>query len=324
VRRHAVDAIRETDQRGILHSIASKNNPDDALAVLAAHGLRDYFLYPQIGWQPKSEAIARIAALLNIGVDSIAFIDDQRFEREEVAAALPAVALLDAADCAGLQQRAECQVPVTAESRRRRQMYREQEGREVALETYRGDYVAFLRECRLDVALRSLDDTSLERVYELAQRTNQMNFSGNRYPESQLRDIAASPAFETYVVECRDRFGDYGIVGFALVDAREARLVDLMFSCRIQAKRVEHAVLAYLLRRFVTDQHRSFFADFRRTPRNAAAGGVFDDMGFTVVGERDGVTSLVFREGQDVVDEGIVTVRYAVHTADAPVAGTIA
>lgn len=308
VRQDVVNLIRETDERGILHSVASKNNHDDAMAVLNAAGLSEYFLYPQIGWGPKSDAVAQIATSLNIGVDAIAFVDDQPFEREEVRAALPEVAVIDAAECLTIPARPECQVPVTKESRTRRTMYREEEQRLTAQKATGGDYIAFLRECRLEMRISALAESNLMRVYELAQRTNQMNFSGRRYPEAQLAEIMKSPSFETYVIDCRDRFGEYGIVGFAVVDVREPRLLDLMFSCRIQSKRVEHAVLTFLLRRFVQDKGQDFYANYRKTPKNAPSGKVFDEMGFELVGESDGVLSLAFRTGREILDDQIVKV----------------
>jgi FkbH-like protein len=324
IRQAVVDVIRATDQRGILHSIASKNNHDDALAVLRAFGLTEYFLYPQIGWQPKSEAIARIASLLNIGIDTIAFVDDQPFEREEVSAALPQVTVIDAAECSNIPHRPECQVPVTKESRNRRLMYRQEEHRNAAQNSCGGDYLAFLKECDLEVGIGALDDSNLKRVYELAQRTNQMNFSGNRYPEAQLKDIMTAPCLETYVIDCRDRFGDYGIVGFALVDIQGPRLLDLMFSCRIQAKRVEHAILAFLLKRFVSGKKQNFYANFRRTPKNVPSGKVFDDMGFESIGETDGVYSLIFRNDREILDDKIVTIRQQLESRlDLPMQSTV-
>ena len=309
LRPGVVDVIRELDQRGILHSIASKNNPDDALAMLRACNLVEYFLYPQISWQPKSEGVAHIAKLLNIGIDAVAFVDDQPFEREEVRVALPQVSVIDAAEYLNIPNRPECQVPITTESRNRRLMYREQEFRDMAQKSYGGDYFAFLKECRLEVGISPLDEKNLKRVYELAQRTNQMNFSGNRYPESQLKQVMTSPSLETCVIECRDRFGDYGIVGFAVVDINEPRLLDLMFSCRIQSKRVEHAVLGFLLKQFVQDGKQDFHANFRRTSKNAQSGKVFDEIGFESVAESDGVASLLFRGGREIPDEGIITIR---------------
>jgi FkbH-like protein len=308
LREGVVDVIKETDQRGILHSIASKNNHDDALKVLREHGLEEYFLCPQIEWQPKSQSIARIAQLLNIGIDSLAFVDDQAFEREEVKTTLPQVEVIDAVEYAGIPERPECQVPVTAESKSRRLMYREQQQRETVLESYKGDYSGFLRACQMEADIQPLGEANLKRVYELAQRTNQLNFSGNRYQEAQLRETMISPSLETYVIHCKDRFGDYGIVGFAVVDTRVPRLLDLMFSCRVQAKRVEHAVLTFLLQRFVSESGKDFYANYRKTAKNAPSGKVFDEMGFELAAENEGVSSLIFRRTRDIPDDRIVRI----------------
>jgi len=306
IRQGVVDVIKQTDQRGILHSIASKNSNDDAMKILRLCGIDDYFLYPQIKWQPKSQSIAQIAQLLNIGVEAVAFVDDQEFEREEVKAALPQVVVIDAADYVNIPDRPECRVPVTTESKSRRLMYREQEQRKTALESHTGDYIGFLRDCRMEIGISSLNDTNLARVYELAQRTNQLNFSGNRYPQAQLTEIMRSRFLETYVIDCSDRFGNYGIVGFAVVDIRVPRLLDLMFSCRIQGKRVEHAVLSFLLERFVSGKKQDFYANYRKTSKNAESGRVFEEAGFECVRDNEGVLSLVFRHGHEIFDDKII------------------
>jgi FkbH-like protein len=308
LRSDIVSVIKETDSRGILHSIASKNNYDDAMAVLRKWDLHEYFLYPQITWGPKSEAIARIAQRLSIGVDTLAFVDDQPFEREEVRSALPQVTVVDATDALSIASRPECQVPITEESRRRRVMYRQEAEREHVLDSFQGDYSRFLRECQIELEISRLDAGNLERVYELAQRTNQMNFSGARYTRPELVALGQSTGYDTYVIRCSDRFGSYGIVGFAVVDSREPRLLDLMFSCRIQGKRVEHAFLTYVVGRMPAADRRDFFANYRKTAKNAAHGRVFEDLGFETVGERDGVTSLVFGKDRVVPDEGVVQI----------------
>lgn len=322
IRQGVLDVIIETDKRGILHSISSKNNYEEAMRVLRRFGIDGYFLYPQILWQPKSKSIVQIAHLLNIGADTLAFVDDQQFEREEVRAVLPQVLTIDAADYSDIPKRPECQVPVTTESENRRLMYRQQEERKTANETYKGSYVEFLKDCRIEVGMHSLDNANLERVYELAQRTNQLNFSGNRYHKDQLAEIIESTLLETYVIDCADRFGNYGIVGFAVVDAREPRLLDLMFSCRIQGKRVEHAVLASLLNRFVVGKGQDFHANYRRTPKNAPGGKVFEDMGFERIGEDSGISSLVFRYGREIPDDRIFKIKMA--GAELPVVSTSA
>ena len=212
------DIITELDRRGILQSIASKNNRDDVLPVLEKLGLLEYFLHPQIHWQPKSRSIGAIAQGLNIGVDTLLFIDDQEFEREEVSSAWPQVRVVDAGDYRNLLARPDCNVPVSDESRSRRLMYRQEDQRTALQEAHSGDYIAFLKESGIQVEWAPLQEGNLQRVYELAQRTNQMNFSGNRYSMEQLRAVAGDASLDTFVLRCRDRFGSYGIVGFSVVE----------------------------------------------------------------------------------------------------------
>jgi FkbH-like protein len=307
VRQALIDVIKETDRRGILHSVASKNNPEDAMKILRMCGIDEYFLHPQIHWQPKSQSVAKIAHLLNIGLDSVVFIDDQPFEREEVRTTLPEVTVIDATHASGLSDLPECQVPVTEESRQRRSMYRQQQQREAVAQSFGNDYRSFLRECNIQIEVRSLSTDNLERVYELAQRTNQMNFSGNRYPREKLDELMRSAAHANFVIHCSDRYGSYGIVGFAVVDVGEPRLLDLMFSCRIQGKHVEHEVLGFLLEAHVGNRQRDFFANYRKTAKNEAAAKVFSEMGFEVVETRDGVSSLIFPREQEIPREEIIT-----------------
>jgi predicted enzyme involved in methoxymalonyl-ACP biosynthesis len=135
-----------------------------------------------------------------------------------------------------------------------------------------------------------------------------MNFSGNRYDRGLLRQLLSSPHHDTYVLSCEDRFGSYGVVGFAVVDRREPRLTDLMFSCRIQSKRVEHAFLASLIRQYLGESGKDFFANYRKTPRNAPSGKVFEDLAMEEVETRDGVSSLRFRKDRELPDDGVIDV----------------
>jgi predicted enzyme involved in methoxymalonyl-ACP biosynthesis len=135
-----------------------------------------------------------------------------------------------------------------------------------------------------------------------------MNFSGNRYNRDTLKRILATPHFETYVLSCEDRFGSYGITGFGIVDRREPRMTDLMFSCRIQSKRIEHAFLGHIIQKYISEFGKDFLADYRKTPRNAPAGKVFADLGMDEVGLADGITSLVFPADRRVPDDGVITI----------------
>jgi FkbH-like protein len=151
-----------------------------------------------------------------------------------------------------------------------------------------------------------MTEENIERVHELTQRTNQMNFSGNRYDHKVLKTILATSHLDTYVLSCEDRFGSYGVVGFSIVDSREPRMTDLMFSCRVQSKRVEHAFVAHLMKTYIGESGKDFWANYRKTPRNAPSGKVFADLGMEEVSTAEGVTSLVFSKDREVPEDGLI------------------
>ena len=143
-----LEIITELDRRGILQSIASKNNHDDVMAVLQQLGIAEYFLQTQIHWRPKSASVAAIAESLNIGIDTLMFVDDQPFERQEVSSSWPQVRVLDARDLADIPGSPCTQVVVSEESRTRRLMYRQEEQRTALQHAYEGNYLSFLKESR--------------------------------------------------------------------------------------------------------------------------------------------------------------------------------
>jgi FkbH-like protein len=308
LRSGIAEMIQELDRRGILQSVASKNNSEDALWVLRRFQLDQYFLCPQISWQPKSQGIKAIAQGLNIGLDSLLFVDDSSFELEEVKAVCPDVRLLNTAQYQTLPERSDCAVPVTAESQERRKLYLVEAGRQNVAQSFGDDYMAFLRHCQIHLSIRPMTEENLERVHELTQRTNQMNFSGNRYTRDVLRKILSDAHLDTFVLSCEDRFGSYGVIGFSIVDRSEPRMTDLMFSCRIQSKRVEHAFLAWLIRNYISETGRDFYANYRETPRNAPSGQVFGDIGMEEVGNKDGISSLKFSAAREIPDDGVIEI----------------
>jgi FkbH-like protein len=241
-------------------------------------------------------------------VDTLLFIDDSPFELEQVRSMRPEVKLLDAREYQSLLTRPELNVPVTEESSSRRKMYQMENQRQVIAEGFGDDYKAFLQHCDIRVTLRPMTLENLERVHELTQRTNQMNFSGNRYDRPELHKVLNSPNLDTYVIKCEDKFGTYGVVGFAIVDSRQPRLTDLMFSCRIQAKRVEHAVLSHLVAKYTNDANPEFYANYRKTSRNEPSGGVFEDMGFRETGNIDGVSQLVVTNSTVAPDDEVIRI----------------
>lgn len=278
--------FRQLDERGVLLSISSKNAADDAFAQLKAFGLDDYLLHPQIGWDPKSEGLRRIAAAIDIGIDTFIFVDDNPFERAEVEQVLPMVEVLPETAIPSLLDHPRLQGAVTPESRARRQMYKEAAAREVAAQSFE-DYTTFLKSCDIRVSIRPDRPADFDRIAELVQRTNQLNFSGRKYNRDEISGILRDKDRERFVVDVSDKFGSYGTVGFCLASWTGDTLTveDFMLSCRVQGKFVEQALFWYLSEAAGHAPVGHAVVNFRKTDRNAAAHKVLMTLGFAPVGD---------------------------------------
>ena len=288
------DVLETLDRRGIVCSIASRNDRELALQKLEELGLASYFLVPQIGWGDKSTSIQRIAAELNIGIDSLAFVDDQPFERDEVRQRCPAVMCVDASDIRRLLE-----IPrlmpraVTDDSRSRRLMYHLESDRRQAQQGFTGSTEDFLASLGLVFTLWPLGDDDLERAAELTKRTHQLNSSGRVYSEEMLADRRRSGSDMLLMAALSDTYGPYGKVGFCHVERGPAvwtiRL--LAMSCRVAARRVDAALTAHLLRQAAAAGAR-LRIDYVPNGRNGAVLDTFRRLGFTEI-ESDGAALLL-------------------------------
>lgn len=286
LRPGVADLFKTLDERGVLISVASKNAHDDAMAKLEALEIAEYVLHPRIGWGPKSESVRQIIKAIDIGADTVMFLDDNPFERAEVEGAVAGVQVLPDTALSGLANHPRLQGAVTPESRSRRKMYQEAIVRERAAEGYGDDYLAFLRDCGIRVEIRPDTPDDFDRVVELVQRTNQLNFSGRKYDRDAIAGILAEPARARHVVVCSDKFGSYGTVGFCLSSreldgAGEAVVIeDFMLSCRVQGKFIEQALFWRLAEAAGRPPASAVIVNFKRTDRNRAAEMVLDKLGF--------------------------------------------
>lgn len=287
--RAAVDTLRTLDRRGVLHAVAGRGDHGTAAAHLAEHGLADLFCVLHIGWGAKSAAIRRIAAELNIGLDTVAFADNDAVERAEVAAALPMVRCYRADEVAGLAGRPEFRPPyVTDESSRRRSMYLAERERRSAERDFTGSPADFLASLDLTMTVRHAGHHDLARAHELTVRTHQLNTTGRTFDMAQLRALCASDRHEVLVAGLTDRFGEHGTIGLAVIGHadRDAVLELLLMSCRVMSRGVGAALLDHLVRDLVRRGRRPV-AHFVRTAVNQIMLVTLRFAGFELV-ERDG------------------------------------
>jgi FkbH-like protein len=300
VRPEAASLMRALDQRGILNSVASRNDHDAAMAALERAGLTEFILCPQVSWNPKSDSVAAVASALNIGLDAIAFIDDQEFERDEVSFRHPRVLCYDAADVESLAERPEFTPKfVTGESALRRHLYASGFERDRAEQEFSGTNEEFLATLGMEMTIAPATVGDLRRAEELTIRTNQLNSTGITYSYAELEAMLDSPRHLLLVAGLDDRYGSYGKIGLALVETGSAdwTLKLLLMSCRVMSRGVGTVLLHDVMRRANAAGAR-LLAEFVPTDRNRVMYVTYRFAGFTEQAGRDGLHILAAPAGE--------------------------
>ena len=291
LRPQVVEILKTLDERGILCSVASRNDHGLAMAKLEEFGIAEYFLYPQINWNPKSGSVAQIAQDINIGLDAVAFVDDQPFEREEVAFTWPQVLCIDSAVLDGLLDRPEL-IPrfITDDSRLRRQMYMADIRRNRAEEEYVGAKEEFLATLDMVFTIHPAREEDLKRAEELTVRTNQLNTTGYTYSYEELDELSRSPRHQLLISQLEDKHGSYGKIGLTLIeqDPDVWTIKLLLMSCRVMSKGVGMVMIHHLARR-AKEAGVKLRAEFVSTDRNRQMLITYKFAGFKEVGRNGDV-----------------------------------
>lgn len=250
LRNEVVDIIKTLDGRGILQSIASKNDYTGAMERLQEFGLHEYFLYPQINWNSKSSSIQEIAKLFNLGIDAFAFIDDQLFELEEVSFSLPQIFCINVAELAHLVNMPEMNPRfITEDSKLRRLMYISDIKRNNYEKEFIGTQDEFLATLNMTFTISDAQEDDLQRAEELTVRTNQLNTTGYTYSYDELNHFRQSDQYKILITSLEDKYGSYGKIGLALVECKKVvwTLKLLLMSCRVMSRGVGTIMLNHIM-----------------------------------------------------------------------------
>ena len=300
-RRAFAAALAAEAARGRLVCLCSRNEEEDVWAVFDAREelplRREHVAAAQIDWAPKSTGLRRLSAKLGLSLDSFVFLDDSPLEIAEVRARAPEVLAVNLPATPAALARCLAHVwtldgaAATGESARRAAAY----ATEAARERLRERAPSFARyfeslELVVDTAAASVHDRA--RVSELTFRTSQMNCSGRRRTVAELQAALDAGELECRVTRVADRFGDYGLVGVALVRAEDGALAadTLLLSCRALGRGVEHRMLADLghlaLERGLARVVVPFAATARNRPAQQFLEAVLREDGVTASGAR--------------------------------------
>ncbi len=281
-------------RRGILLAIASKNDSsiqslvDDVLGPIA-----DSFIIKKINWNDKAQNLMEIAQELNIGLDSLAFFDDNPYERDQIQLFLPDVLVLPETELIHTLNRIEFEPigKLTKESAKRTQMYTDQKKREIDETKFALDKEGFLQSCDLELWMREAKDVNLGRVTELIQRTNQLNATAVRYSKDEILEFHKSSDYKIYVVNLYDRYGEYGLIGVTLIHKEESKWVMevLTFSCRAMGKTVEQTFLSFLMQEAQKEEASILVGKYKKTEKNEAMERLFTEANFKSKTEENGL-----------------------------------
>jgi FkbH-like protein len=277
--RSLQQVLIDLQKQGVILAICSKNNKDDVRDLLENGPIQPrHFATWRINWKDKPENIVDIAKELRIGLDSIVFIDDSAYERAWMRTRAPEVLVLEP-DSQGRFDRVLANLPglvpetVTEESQRRTEMYAQERSRQELAR--RMSIEEFIHEIALEVWVWKAEEKDLPRIGELVRRVNQFNLCANRRDDSGLKGLLP----QTYVARVLDRFGDYGLVGVAIVIGD--RLDTFLLSCRALGRGVEYEFLGRVIDLLgLTILHAWYIP----TPRNSPCADFLPKFGFVEKG----------------------------------------
>lgn len=292
------NAILDLYRRGVILAVCSKNNPEDAMDVMEQNPcmiLRpSHFASMRINWTDKAQNLREIAAELNIGLDSLAFLDDNPAERERVRAELPEVHVIelppDLMDYAKTLHDDPVfeRVALSMEDKERGKYYAEQRQR-IQLEQNSDSLEDYYRSLQMAAQIAPVNSATLARTAQLTQKTNQFNLTTRRYSEQDLAAMAADPRNRVWTISLKDRFGDNGVVGVAItMPAGDAVEIDtFLLSCRVIGRTLETAIVAALAADAIAHGAAHLRGWFLLTKKNAPAREFYPSHGFACIARED-------------------------------------
>ena len=290
------EGLLRLHNRGILLAVNSKNNEADALEIIDKHPYmvlrRKHFSAMRINWNDKVSNLKDLGEELNIGLESMIFIDDNPAECEMVRRHIPECEVVCLPEKAylipdvihaltGVEN-----IRVTEEDRKKGEMYRAQAARKEFEKSFTdiGEYLSSL-EMSVDIAPAS--DFTVPRISQLTQKTNQMNLTTRRYTEGEIRSFMKDPDAFVFSVSSTDRFGDNGIIGVMILKrkADECLVDSFLLSCRVIGRNIEQTMLAFACDFARKTGAGKLVGEYIPTAKNHLAAGMYPRFQFRGTGD---------------------------------------
>lgn len=288
--------LKELTKRGIVLAVCSKNDENIAKEPFLKHPemvLRlDDFAVFVANWEDKAENIKKIAGILNLGMDSFVFIDDNPFERNLVRSMLPEVTVPELPADPALylsylkEQNLFETVSYSEADQDRTRQYREEAGR-TSLKKQFATYEEYLEHLGMAAEAKPFDAFHIPRIAQLSQRSNQFNLRTVRYTEEEASGLAGDDRYITLYFTLKDKFGDHGLISIVVMKKEEDALFieNWLMSCRVLKRTMEAFAVNTMLEEAKKAGAARVVGEYIKTPKNAMVEHLYEEMGFHPIGE---------------------------------------
>jgi FkbH-like protein len=261
-----------------------EKHPDMALR-------NQHIVISEVNWNDKASNLKSIAENLNIGLDSILFVDDSSFEINLVKEQLPQVICLQVPEAIYEypQKLAECinryfYFSGSKDDLGKTEQYKQQANRNKAKGQFH-DIESFLSSLDIQLTVARNDGQSVERIAQLTQKTNQFNLCTHRYTDTQIADRMADGKHLIYSVSVKDKFGDLGLTAVAIVtmEGHKAEITDFLMSCRIMGRHIEFAIMDTIWTDLKDEGCEEVTASYLATAKNKPVSDFYEKLNFKLV-----------------------------------------
>lgn len=286
-------------KHGVLIGLCSKNNPEDVADVIDRHPdmalKNENIVISQVNWNDKASNLRAIAETLNIGLDSLVFVDDSDFEINLIKEQLPQVlcmqvpeAIYDYPAKLGEIINTYFYFSDNKADLDKTNQYKQQAERAKQKSKFT-DITDYLRSLEMKVTFGVDKAEEAERVAQLTQKTNQLNVCTTRYTQAQIETVKDGPSQSYISLSVKDKFGDSGLTGVAIVSYADGkgRIDDFLMSCRVMGRNIEFAFIDYIISFLKVHGCKTVEAQFLPTQKNKPISDFFEKCGFPVISENE-------------------------------------
>jgi FkbH-like protein len=290
-------------KRGVIVGLCSKNNEQDVLDVLRNHQdmilKEEHIVIKKVNWVDKASNLRAIASELNIGIDSLVFVDDSNFEINLIKKQVPEIltiqvptSISDYPDLILKNIYTYFNLVLNSDDAKKTEMYKQQFERENSKIAFSSieDYLASLE---IELTVVKNDITQMPRISQLTQKTNQFNLSTCRYSESQINQFIEDKKYDVYAMLVKDKFGDNGLTGVCIVKEDEKNpknvIIDsLLMSCRIIGRNIEFVYMSHIIKDLTNKGYQKLSAFYIPTKKNTQVEDFYDKVGLNLIEYLDG------------------------------------